>query len=309
MQYVESRHTTVAISTGDHKKAALYFDRIIPTHSAYKVPEILKEPLNFGDWKLSTLFSMWSNQETTSHDSMEMARQIFEFVFRELPKSVKYDPKYIEELQKNTIRVAKSEWSNANIVSLLLRHGNIAKNRLLVPSYDSKEQEDDFVISGDDQVAQVILANLDLIDTNKLDWQQIIEAKKDEDFHRKLRAVMLFIYKNYLGQSASFIKDDIMQQLEEYHQICKKHGFKLVTSSLSIVLNSKSLLWTICAETIALLSGLPLQMLTPVLLAEAALEVGKVAINYVEHKRDITDYKRSHPLSYILQFPLQDSRD
>lgn len=222
--------------------------------------------------------------------------------------SVRYSKDYLENVFANVVKSSQEAWADSKFVtSLVLRNGMVDKGHFLIPTFDDDTREQSFARLGNDEVVQLTLSNLDLIDTSKLEWPQILELKSDSDSDKKLRNLLLFLYKNYSNKSVDFIRDDLLRQIDEYQQVCKKHGFKLVTSTLSTLLSSKSLLATTGLSTLALLSGLPLQALTPVAISAAGLEIGKIAINYVEKKRDLIDYKETHPLSYILQLPLRDT--
>ncbi len=308
MIYINSRSTVVAISTGDHKRVAVYFDKLIPTHSRADVPNSLIEPIRFSDYKLSELFFSTSAEPLES-DHLETIRDAaIRNVWREAPMSVRYSAEYLKHCFEPTVKASQDMWSNCKrVATIVQQYAQVDEGHFLVPAFDDITREHDFSKPGNDEIVSVTLSNLDLIDTNRLEWEQILELKKDDESNKKLRNLLLFFFQNYRDCPVSFIRDDLNRQIEEYHQACSKHGFQFVTSSLSTVLSSKSLLATIALGIFALLSGLPIQAIAPIGLTELALEIGKIAINYAERKRELIDYKEAHPLSYILQFPIRNT--
>lgn len=164
---------------------------------------------------------------------------------------------------------------------------------LLVPSACLRFQnpmEEDITIS---------LANLPIIDTARTDWDQIIELRKDDNARRKLRNLRLFMHEKYEGKSLSFLEDDIGKRLDEYDSVCREYGFSTITSTLSAVLNSKSLQTTIVASVGAALLGNPL-LLAGTILTGAAIEIGKIVLEIANKKHAFHKIKNSHELAYII---------
>ena len=141
------------------------------------------------------------------------------------------------------------------------------------------------------------LTGLNLIDTKEADWRQIIDIRKDIESHRKLTRLRLFIHDNYSGRSFSYIEDSISQCLYDYEQIVKKFGFRTVLSSLSMLLDSKSLQTSISTGLIAGLFGGPLIGLS----TTAAIEIGKIAVNLAEKQHELKNWKSGHELAYLIR--------
>ena len=307
MLYTDSRTTAVAISTGDHKRSALFFDKIIPTYSSGEVPTSLLSSVHFENTRFSEIFSSVSScPRGEAHDVVQhFAERV---VWQEAPMSVRYQPSYIEEKNRelpDVVKRAETMWADPEYMAQsILRYGRLDGNAILIPTFDTEEAEQKLFVPGDANIIEVTLTDLDIIDTTRLAWEQIVELKKDDDSKRKLRNLRLFLYTNYANQPISFIRDDLQRIIDEYHNACKKHGFRLVTGCVSSVIESKSLLATMALGTFALLSGIPITAITPGMVGEAVLEVGKVVINYLKEKRDISDYKENHHLAYILRLPL-----
>jgi hypothetical protein len=144
------------------------------------------------------------------------------------------------------------------------------------------------------------IAGMELVDTSRAEWRQILDFRNDTDSQEKLRNFRLFFFDNYRDKPTSYIRDDIERKIYEHKKACKKHDLKTITSSLSILCNSKSLAVVVSLVTVCGLMGLPFDALTPALLAEATIEIGKIAINVAEKRADINEISDSHPLAYVI---------
>ncbi len=85
------------------------------------------------------------------------------------------------------------------------------------------------------------LLDTPLIDTKNADWDQIVEMRADSDAHKKLINLRFFFHDNYQGKPITYIEDDINKRLDAYKHTSKKHGFDLITSSLSTLLDAKQI--------------------------------------------------------------------
>ncbi|WP_176059549.1 hypothetical protein [Paraburkholderia sp. BCC1876] len=143
----------------------------------------------------------------------------------------------------------------------------------------------------------ITLSRLSLIDARQADWRQIIEVRKDIQSHRKLARLRLFMHNNYSECSFAYIEDDLCRRLEEYDQVRRKFGFKTTVSSLSMLLDAKALPTSVGAGLVAGLFG----GTTLGLAAAAAIEIGKIAINFVEKHHEMKAWQAGHELAYILE--------
>lgn len=141
----------------------------------------------------------------------------------------------------------------------------------------------------------ITLSKLNLVDTSRAEWRQIIELRKDIESHRKLAKLRLFIHKNYADCSFAHIEDDLSQRIEEYERVTKKFGLKTTLSSLSMLLDIKALQASAGAGLVAGLFGGPLVGLS----AAAAIEIGKIAVNIAEKHHDLKDWQSGHELAFI----------
>lgn len=141
----------------------------------------------------------------------------------------------------------------------------------------------------------VTLSGLNLIDANSADWRQILEVRKDEASRRKLARLRLFLHESYQDKPKSFIEDDLLRRIDDYENTSKKFGFNILTSSLGMLLDAKSLQSSVGAGIVGtLFGGLGVGALTA-----AAVEVGKVAINVAEKRHEMQSWQAGHELAYI----------
>lgn len=141
------------------------------------------------------------------------------------------------------------------------------------------------------------LSNLNLIDVDRASWEQITEIRNDLESRRKLQRLRSFLAKNYSNKSSSFIEDDISRGLEDYDVARSKHGFDTVTSSLSIILDSKNIQSVAAAGIGSAFFGGPLVGITTV----AALELSKFAIEFSKKRKSMIDWQTTHDLAYLVQ--------
>ena len=141
------------------------------------------------------------------------------------------------------------------------------------------------------------MSQLNLVDTSNAEWDQIIDVRKDKESHQRLIKLKLFMNKNYSDSSFSYIEDDISARLFDYDLVCQKFGFKTMTSSISALLDSKSLHTSIGAGLVAGLFGGPIAGVS----TGAAIEVGKILVQIAEKKHDMNFWKQGHDLAYIFE--------
>lgn len=148
---------------------------------------------------------------------------------------------------------------------------------------------------GEDPVVRV--AGLGLIDVNRATWEQIVEVRRDPKSRIQLQRLRSFLTEKYSNKSLAFIEDDLAQRISEYDRVRRKHGFELVTGSISALLDSSNL-------QAAAASGLAFAFLGgPWLGASAAtvIELGKASLEFAKRRRTIVDWQDSHELAYVVE--------
>ena len=143
----------------------------------------------------------------------------------------------------------------------------------------------------------VTLSCIKIIDVTKTSWQQIVEFRKDIKSAQALRKLRVFLYENCKDKSSSYIEDKINSDLDNYHNAIKRHGFNLLVGSIKTIIDSKNILALSSAGILALLFGGPIVGLT----SAATLEIGKLAIHISKDLHALKEFKRDHPLAYIIK--------
>lgn len=142
------------------------------------------------------------------------------------------------------------------------------------------------------------LIDLQLIDVSRASWNQIIELRNDPKSTKKLHNFRLFMNKNYSGKPLSFIEDDLGRLEDEYQDTCKKFGFERRTSTISLILSSKSFLALGGASVVSLLSGEPL-VASIAALSATTVEFAKIKLHLVQHKFSFERFQNDHQIAFL----------
>ncbi|WP_420629154.1 hypothetical protein [Candidatus Leptofilum sp.] len=87
----------------------------------------------------------------------------------------------------------------------------------------------------------IVLANLDLIDAESLEWNQILNIRTDEESALRLRRLRTFMFENFDGMPKSYIEDKLGVMVEDYKAAVEKHGAGLVKTAIQAVASDKFL--------------------------------------------------------------------
>lgn len=145
----------------------------------------------------------------------------------------------------------------------------------------------------------VIISGMKLVDVSSVSWQQIVEFRKDEESAKDFRRLSLFEADNLRGKDRHYIEQRIAQEMDDYDQICKKHGFDLIPGILKSVTSTPNVI----AASTALLAAMLGAPLSVVLSAPIALELAGLTFEVVKNRADLREAKRLHPLAYVMRAP------
>lgn len=143
----------------------------------------------------------------------------------------------------------------------------------------------------------VKLSQIPLVDAGRASWDQILELRSDPGSRIRLQRLRAFAEANYANKSISYIEDDLSSRIEDYEQASKKHGFELVTGSLSTLLDSANLQATAGATLAAAIVGGPLLAVT----AATCIELSKFTLEFAKRRHAMTNWASSHPLAYMIE--------
>jgi len=146
---------------------------------------------------------------------------------------------------------------------------------------------------------EISLLDFPGMDCRRLHWNEVFEIRRDEQSLAKLRRLRNFMFEHMTGKPKSYIHDRLSLMLDDYKMACKKHDIELVNSSLTIVLNSKSLLAASALAFGAAVAGEPLAA-SASLAGGVSVELAKLALNYTKRRAEFA-FDRDHSVvAYIL---------
>ena len=302
MNYTKE-NTVISIDGDSLKTCALYFDKIMPLSVRtlfWPMDEVLEEELN-----------RYINQISTD----KIVHSVFGEIFKE-EHSIIFEISNIEnefyayrtgqkkgdgmpfdgpddDYISNTFH-PKHGYFRDCIKNTLNKYGLNEKYPVIAPG--------NLIFAGAGQSTGLFLSlvGLELINTENVLWEQIIEIRQDLDALSKLRRLRLFLYNNYLNQSPAYIEDDISDRVDTYLNACKKHGLQTSISNLDILLNSKSTIALGIGALMAIVSGSPIAG-AGAILAGTSIEIGKLCLNVAKHKHSFSNFENDHELAYIFK--------
>lgn len=154
-----------------------------------------------------------------------------------------------------------------------------------VPFFYNKSSFDALFDTPSQSGIALSLIGIDVVDPYSLDWDQVLEIRRDRGSLRKLRNFRMFLYRNFDGKSVSYVRDNILKAIEEYENACRKHGIDMIHAAVNSILNSKSLLATSALTTSSILSGHP-EWASVTVLSGCAVEIGKLCITMAKKHYD-----------------------
>lgn len=157
------------------------------------------------------------------------------------------------------------------------------------PPYESLD-------TAEDTEPILTVAGLPLVDVAKVEWDQVIELRQDREAHQKLQRFRAFLVENYSGKTAAFIEDDLSRRISEYEYTVRKHGLATAIGGISVLLDSKSIHAAVSAGIAAALFGGSFAGIG----TAAVVELGKVALEVSNRRREFRDWRASHELAYLI---------
>lgn len=93
----------------------------------------------------------------------------------------------------------------------------------------------------DDADPCVVLTNLEIIDPDRLTWEEIVSIREDPESAIRLRRLRTFMFEQFDGKSMPYIEDKLGVLLDDYKSAARKHGASLIKASLGAVVSEKVL--------------------------------------------------------------------
>ncbi|MEA2416546.1 MAG: hypothetical protein QOI58_3203 [Thermoanaerobaculia bacterium] len=280
----KSTHTALAWS--DARTAAIYFDRVIPVNIPDTYRRDASDPIYY-----EVLQAILPEPLLSKSSKIGIADPVTKYVssfvltFPEVMgiTSLEGGETLEERERRNTP-------SLLNAFSTLVDSSGV--NDIALYGVDLTAGD-----SADSSDPCLLLSNLNLVDTSKLTWRQIIELRKDKDSVERLRNLRRTVYKDYTGKSEAYISDDIESRIAEYEETTKLWSFPLQKGALEIAMTGDAL--TAVGAAIALaLFGAPI---AAVAAAGGAIAIGKGALAIANRRREIELERKKNPMAYLVK--------
>lgn len=233
--------TQNALCFDELKTAALYFDSVIPVNFRsmhgrgagkdilFKLPEDIP-----GEVLVHLLFGV--TPKSRSEKWTLLGRYIDswdEFIKAISPARATFSNDYDDVKKAYLLDAAVGEQSSVRKeFERLARALGRRYSTVLLPSSPEPDAEGSY--------ASLVLTGVPLVDTARMTWEQVLELRQDTDARAALRNLRLFFFTNYQGKPAAFIADDLARRIDEYKTIRKRMGFETITSSISALIDAKS---------------------------------------------------------------------
>lgn len=128
----------------------------------------------------------------------------------------------------------------------------------VVPIYSSELAFLNDISTGPAIGYQAAISHIGLVSSDSINWDQIVDFRKDKVALRKYRALRTWLRYGLKASSVAEATAIIGQKLEDYEWAIRKHGLKTITGTLTSVLDSKQLIALTSSSGVAGLLGGPI---------------------------------------------------
>ncbi|APW40215.1 hypothetical protein RD110_25940 [Rhodoferax koreense] len=287
MQY---QKTPVSLAWSDAKGAAVYFDHVVPADMVETMARDAEGP-QYAEVLRSILPPSLCTEPTASNLT-GLAPQVTQYLanylvafphilgIEELPQGESMEDR--ARKQRPAVQAAYTDYVKATGIDPQLM--SIYGVNLLSGAKAA------------DAEVSLVLSNLDLIDTSRLSWAQIIELRRDQASRTELQRLRGLVYEKYTNFDPAFIRDKLQQDIEAYAKTTKFWDFPTRRSVYTIGLSGG--VSTAFADALGLaIFGAPIG--TAVVGATAAL--GGIAIAVESRRREIALLKDKNLVAYLIR--------
>lgn len=134
-----------------------------------------------------------------------------------------------------------------------------------------------------------LINELEVVDEEETSWEQVLEFRADNEARRKYRRFIHWLNSELLNRPIQAIIDEINIRLEDYQWAIRKHGFSMITGTLSSILNTKTLFGAASAYGAC---SFALHDLLAIFAGGAVL-VGKASVHMAEELLKLENIKRT----------------
>ena len=169
---------------------------------------------------------------------------------------------------------------NTNCAIRLLAELHRKRGLDVVPVYLTLSQFSSVFPTGHFPICQALIQNIPDVVEDELEWDQIIEFRKDKDNLWRYRAMRLWLTDAMQAKSPAHARDLIADKLYRYEEALAKHGMKTVIGGFSTILDSKALATVTGAASLAAWLKGPIWAT----LTAGAITAGKIALWVAQRK-------------------------
>jgi hypothetical protein len=162
------------------------------------------------------------------------------------------------------------------------------RNVRVTPVYDGEDVAFDEYRQGDRAAVVATLEGLQIVDQDRLAWDQVREVRADERARMSIRRFRTWLDKEFDGKPIAFVEDQIALRLDDYEWALRKHGITTITGALTDLLDFKFL----PAATAATLGLAFAGGGAWAALAAGGIVAGKVAVSVTQRMVEWQDRKR-----------------
>jgi hypothetical protein len=109
----------------------------------------------------------------------------------------------------------------------------------VIPSFaDNKEFSTQYG-KGKAIAYQAVLANLPVVNEDSLDWEQILQFRRDKESVSKYRDLRLWLHHSLNAESVQHATDLISKKINDYRWAIEKHGMQTISKGLTQIYDWK----------------------------------------------------------------------
>lgn len=138
-----------------------------------------------------------------------------------------------------------SKWRNKSLLYIARTLQDAFKIEIIPIFYDKTEFENSLHLDSENEVMtqdviEFVIKDMPVILEKELEWDQVIDFRKDKKCVDSARKLMRWVRLECNGLTQSDIKEKLEEELDEYIFSIKKHGIQIVTGALSTILASST---------------------------------------------------------------------
>ena len=176
----------------------------------------------------------------------------------------------------------------------------IKKGYRPVPFYEDSTSYLESLGEGQQRYFEVEINNFPFIDYTDLSWNHIIELRKDPDFVIKLRNLRVFYLDELKNKEKEHAIDILLSRINQFNEKCHSWGLKTTLSTLSQVINSKTLLGNLALVAASILAN-DSSLIKASTISALSIEIGKFVISFSEKLIAKRDLVINDPVSYLVE--------